>query len=257
MNIDEPSKNTFSVGLDQEDTDKLNHYSEVMDKLLCLGSHILNAMRQDTVTHPNKREIILVMFRRVMELIDSASVQISYGCVFPCISNLRIILETLLQLEYLLKDPNLIMLKYKHFVIMELDGDLETYENVLKNPSGNIDRAAIIRVIQDTKVKIQGPYFDDVRDLYVSKVFKTNGERKAQTVKWYSFTSNANSVRYLAENLQKLGRYYMVYAVASNLTHSSRLLSDTLYEQEGTVYIRRIRDTEGLDDVANQLLPFQ
>jgi hypothetical protein len=67
-------------------------------------------MRQDIATHPTKRGIILVMFRRIMELLDSASVQITYGCVFPCISNLRIILETLLQLEYLLKDPDLIIL---------------------------------------------------------------------------------------------------------------------------------------------------
>jgi hypothetical protein len=137
---------------------------------------------------------------------------------------------------------------------MELDGDLEMYENVLNNPSGSIDRAAILNEIQETKIKIQEPYFDDIRNLYTSKVFKTNSERKAQTIKWYSFTSNANSVRYLAENLQKLDRYYMVYAVASNLTHSSRLLSDTIYMREGMLYIRRIRDIEGIDDVAKAII---
>ena len=254
MSIDEPSKNTFTLNFDQETIDKIGNYSRVMDNLVCLGSHIINAYRENTAAHPNKRDTVLVLFRRIIELLDSASIQIESGSVLPCVGNVRIILETSLQLEYLLRDTERILEKCKHFIIMELDGDLEIYENTKNEPKLKAQKLDIDQAISDIQAKIHDPYFDDIRQLYESKVFEANGARKRKTIKWYSFSSKANSVRFLAENLQKLDRYYMVYSVASNITHSSRLLSDSLYSKDGVLFVRRIRDTENMDDIAKALI---
>jgi hypothetical protein len=92
-------------GLDHLDPQKkntLNTYSAGIDELVSFGTHVLSWGLEAT---NGRDEVIpqLMIFRNILENLDAISVLVRAGSIDPCKSLLRVVLESVLNLEFMLQ----------------------------------------------------------------------------------------------------------------------------------------------------------
>lgn len=84
---------------------RLSYFADALDKLVSIGTHLITWELQD-VKDPeigdDEAIIVSVMFKRIIEIIDSISVQLKQGVVSPAATQLRVLFEICIQFEHLL-----------------------------------------------------------------------------------------------------------------------------------------------------------
>lgn len=244
MHFSKPATNIFAQQQTKEQLDRLATYSGLIQKVVNLGTHVLDCIRESTHKKINneKKAVVIAFFRRIVELLDSIAVQLQAGCVVPSLNNLRVLLEAFLQLEYFLKDADQIPLKYKQYVLMDIDGRIALFSKMKDNTEAPEQLLIIDGYLNELQKKLDLPFFDELRPEYIKMVFKTNGERRNSTPKWYSLNKDLENVWKLAVNLHREEEYNRVYTTASEVTHSSGLMMDGFREEGDQSHIVKIRD---------------
>ena len=244
MHFSKPASNIFAQEQTKEQLDRQTAYSDLIQKVVNIGTHVLDCIRVSTSSKNNieKKTVILGFFRRIIELLDSVNVQLRAGCVVPSVNNLRALLEALLQLEYFLKDPEQLLLKYKQCTLMEIDGRIASFSKLKENPVVAEQSPDLDDQIQGLQMELDKPFFDDIRSEYARKVFKASGERRKSSPKWYSFSNGPENVWQLAVKLKKELYYTTMYSIGSEITHSSNSLLDASRTQDDLTYMVKIRD---------------
>ena len=261
MHFRRPSINLYIQDQTEEQLKRQGVYSNLIQQVVNLGTHVLDCIRESVSKKINneKKLVVFVFFRRIVELLDSIGVQLRAGCVVPSLNNLRILFEAVLQLEYFLKDPELIPLKYKHYLIMDLDERIAFLSKFKDTLDAYKQFPNLDELIAGYQSDINKAEFNEIREEYKKKVFKNNGERKMSSPKWYHFAGGPENIWKLAGAVNKEEDYTIIYNTASMVTHSAGLIMDGLRTDGELSYIVRIKEDDNLRAVSRSafLLGFE
>ena len=109
-NLFEPIPDILSHTIEDEKTrEQLASYGEALDKLVSIGTHLLDWECKDDVKSVSGDEVMIVAaaFRRLLQLIDAISLQVKVGAVDPAVVHLRVLFEHCVQFEHLISKDTL------------------------------------------------------------------------------------------------------------------------------------------------------
>lgn len=257
-----------------------NEYFIALHELVCYGTHILTwliAQNEGKIPVPNETASAAPLtFRYIIELLDAISVQVSVGAFNPCKVLLRVLLESVFALEWLLKDDR--ERRAAAMFIVDHYRNLAFYQGFVRGTSEN---ATLIKKLKDhgtylvdinnyprakenvdrlTKL-INSPIYHEARKEYIrfttedkhSKPRKNN--LSVHLVKWYQLFKGPVHTGELAEKLGKYELYRFFYQDWSNQIHGTNLSSGVLSQDEnGFGWINQIRDPTGGEDIVKSTI---
>ncbi|WP_273209328.1 DUF5677 domain-containing protein [Runella zeae] len=206
----------------------LNFLADAIEQVVNIGTHFIK-WEADRGGATIEKTPLIMLYRHNLEMGDAISILLRSSSIEPCKAVLRSILETSLQIEYLLKDPetrgfcymvchhNKMIKQFKRLV--GNSPEQKDYLNQLKNKSyrnisandfslpdaqNNVDRLYMLVNSKDYQV-YQSEY------LRTSTQKDDNG-KKNKNPEWYSLFGGPKSCIELAENLKK--RIFMNLCIA-------------------------------------------
>ncbi len=251
INCNTPDLEIFPQYHDEEVQKTLDTCSSAISQLIAVGTHLLRWELEDDLKSEDERGVIGVFFKRILDLLDSTALLLKAGSVDPCINQLRALLEITLAFEYLLQAET--QKKCLCYLLTDLDKDLAFYESMVDDDFGrNIPDLA--ERINHFKENINNTIFDQIRPEYISKAFKPDGSRKNVDIKWYNLFTRMNSLKYLADFLDKANYYKIVYSYASNVTHGTSLTGRNLFIEDGQLSLEQLRNPHDAEEIAKIII---
>lgn len=245
---------------------ELKLYGEAMDKLVALSTHLVEWERTSTTTTAgDEGAIVISFFKRGLEVVDGASLLIENACIIPAKGLARTLLETELQFEYFLSNPNQIADKVLHFSILEYAHRLQTLkknrnDNRLKRYWPEIDLE-----IDRTNNEIIKPHFDAIRSDFEGRAFTAGGQLKFTLPNWFSLSGAGDTFKTLCEVLggSRVGSgdfgtkrdHYDLYKDLSQTVHSTSVVSTSMnINRQGVSLINHMRDPFGAAEITRTIL---
>ena len=189
----------------------------------------------------------MFLFRQIIEFSDAIDVMLSRSCVRPTILTLRSIFETQLGLEYQLEDSDTEDQRTLSWVHGDVLQRLRRNKAILDQDHailGDIPDhiKADTRSVVDALTRfLDMPHMAGVVDEY-----KNHPNRRP---KWFSLFGGPNTIRDLAEHVDKKDLYDLLYREWSSTTHSDGGLQEIVrpHGDPGKTYIRSVRHPNRMD----------
>jgi len=170
----------------------------------------------------------VVLFRHVIEVADAIEVSLSKSCVDPARMMLRGLFEAVLALQYICENESTVerrALAWLYNVVHTRIRELERIKNgvLSKEMDDQISAEKNDEIDADLKRYrswLDAPYMQEV----VQEV-----KRQKKFRNWYSLWGGPNHLRELAEHLDQLDEYELLYRRWSSEAHASSGLRKTFY----------------------------
>lgn len=244
----------------------LDKYADHLDKLIDMASTLLDKYLQKNALGDDKLVAIL-FFRNALEYADSIPILIRNSSIEPIKAINRILLENLLQLEYLL-DCDTERRSYA-FLVWMLKQEIKIYKKIDKNSLQNVHFKKKIsndKLIKDISV------FDNIKveaalERY-SEILKIDGYKEANieyekmksksNAYWFSLYSGPKNISELAEKLNRSAHYEIFYRNMSNNIHGTDIFKNKLVSKQdtGLTHLLKLRNPHEADIVLKDTLNF-
>jgi len=253
----------------------LNLYYEALHELVCFGTHMLSwILEQNSSKDPLPDETALVvplLFRNIIELLDSVSIQVRAGSIIPCKIQLRAILEAYMNLEYLLEVDAEKEYRASCFMLVDHYRKLNYFKQLSPNTPENkklVDslrmyssymkdfesKSDALKAFSNQEFLVNQPIYDSARNVFLKL---TRGNTSNLDLKWYSLVSQTNSLKALAKKLNKYELYEFFYKSWSNNMHSTDLTTGVLIkEDDGNGAIVQLRYAKEAHSTTTQAILF-
>lgn len=246
----------------------LDGYANKLDEIIDMSSVLLEKYLKKKVIGDDSLVPIL-FFRNALEYADSISILIKNSSIEPVKAINRILLENLLQLEYLLDEDT--TKKSYAFLVWTIKQELKIYKKIDKNSPQNVD---FKRKISNDKLINDVSFFDDIPVKVAikkySEMLKIDGYREASieyektksktkfSIHWYSLYSGPKNISELAEKLNRSAHYEIFYRNMSNNIHGTDIFKNKLVskQDDGLSYLLKLRNPHEVDKVLKDTLNF-
>jgi len=235
----------------------LKNYSKGVAEAVNFGTHVLAELLN---TASGSDELIpqLMIFRNILENLDAVSVLIGEGSIDPCKSLLRVILESILNLEYILQGDQqrnglaFLICNYHNELKLcqklsagtaqykQLRSKLRT-DKTLPNDIVPPQIAGLEPHIETIKRMIALPMYQQVETEY-QRLFLLTKRSPA----WHQLFNGPVSIEQLANHLNREGLYEVLYRGWSGSVHGVDILKGKFAMDEGHFTITQVRDLQDL-----------
>ena len=261
-----PSQDFFSSSENNPENSKaLCIYHEALQELFAFATNLLD-WEVEAVADDDKYLIPLMFFRRIVEILDAISLQVKHSVIVPCDAQLRVMFETILGLEFLLKEDSIhraeifaiVSTVYNVKKALEIRERLQYLKSLRYKNSHQLEEIEFLEkldlnnYIEERRVWLKENDEDD----YIYNLFNKRTIKKdyvLKDVKWYSFVNNGKgpgSVWQLVENLKREELYHTLYHEWSNFTHASNIFDKNIHlEDSESLFIAGFRSPEKAQEV--------
>lgn len=238
--------------------------NEALHELVCFGS-VLLGWHLEELKGSEEHLVPSMFFKRILEIVDAISIQISKSIINPCDIHLRSLLETGLAFEYLLESD--IEERMLHYLVVdelrhseELKYSLNRMNELLVKQNKriiNIDE--VEELIELNNVNLQNKInhitnwlAKPKQQVIVATYYARTTNRIKLDFKWYSLSNKTlSNLRELSKFLNKEEYYITLYKYWSNPTHGTDLIGNSLViENNDLTGIVGIRDPRKVKEVS-------
>jgi hypothetical protein len=237
----EPYENILTREIEDELTRKeLASYADAIDKLVSIGTHLLKWEMSgdvDETTGIDETVILSVTFKRLLEILDSISLQVRVGAVNTAVIHLRVLFELGVQFEYVMMSSDV---KQRCHCMLMTDWyrRLEEINKILPSEQSDEEKEAV----GNLKSLINLPQLSLIKSEYDSL---RSSKRKGE-IKWYNlFDPKLSDFSKLVD--QKFSKYKKHYKAISkgfgnDAVHSTNLLRGNITNSEGDLALIQMRN---------------
>lgn len=251
IEMTKPVAEVLAREVDQPEVAKLlETFSRGLEEYVNFGTHILNWDIKNSKGRDENLPVFL-LFRQIIEFVDAISVMVKHSSIEPCKALLRSVLETALELEYILEKDS--KTRALSFLLWHLHYDLNNNMKGIENTPEHQEHIAKLR-----SGKIASKYFNPMKiqgledhNLEISKQINsplfTEIEKEYQRLqkknpKWYELYNGPKNIEQLANRLGRRDLYEILYRYWSGTTHGTDILHGKLRRtKEGETMIVSIR----------------
>lgn len=220
--------------MDPEVLKLLGKFSSGIEAAVNFGTHIL-AWDIKQAKGKDENIPVILMFRHILELLDSISILIKVSSVDPCKLILRGILETFLGLEYLLEKDT--TERALGFLVWHYHKDLKQYKKFdpRENESKNLERILQSDKSLDGMTLPKIPNLEkaitNINKLLLNPIY-SNSEAKYRMLlsskesnpSWYRVSGGPKNVEQLAIYLKRQALYEILYRNWSGPAHGTDIM---------------------------------
>lgn len=239
----------------------LKRMSDHLDAVVTFGGHVLDW----TLNTTDKSDHLLgssMSLRSLLDQLSAVGVLVGASWPEPALVNARVLLETCLQLEYLVvQDLEVRGLCYRFWEKKKEQASLKRmlsdgaqpseYRRALDNerlslPEEPIDRDRIKRRMAVVESSLSMPLYAEVAKRWARAVKEKKTPRE-----WYSLCDpTLDNLEKLAKALKRSGVYETMYRSLSAHVHGSTRVKDNIQvNAQGTASVRRLRSPESAQQV--------
>jgi hypothetical protein len=236
----------------------LNQFRSCLDNLNQYGLQLIKKYTENTSIKTGDIPIYMSL-RHQMEIIDAIGVLISKGLADPCLTLLRSLFESFLQVEYILENDS--EQRGRSFIYFEKLKEIEWFEKL--DISTHKGKDFIAKINNDkilTRDGFQKPpgsdqILSDLRaQLKTSEFLKIHTEfekqRKSQKIKhWYSMFNGPQTLDQLAWVLKLSGTYEILYRHLSESAHSTGIIKGKIVAKDGKGFMLGTRQADNIQFV--------
>lgn len=227
----------------------LKSYSDALNKLVSIGTHLFDwefSQVEDSETlHTDEILQVSMYFRRILDFVDSISIQIKVGSIDPAFSQLRVLFELCIQFQHLISSDTL---RKSRCILL---CDMYRKINIVEKSSPSIPLTLIKEDSEISLMVINRHSLADVKAEYES----LKADCKAGEIKWYRlFSRNTPDFRKLIEihhSNYKIFYQYLYKEFGNDVVHSTSLLQGNIKFENETIIISSIRNTTGALDLVS------
>ncbi|RED37917.1 hypothetical protein DFQ10_1143 [Winogradskyella eximia] len=254
---------------EQSDVKELLHsFSNLIDEIVNFGTHMMKWETEKKLVG-DENIIPLLFLRNILETADAISILIKNSSVDASKSSLRILLENVLSLEYLLeKDTKnralsfIVWIAHKDLKFYQkLDGNTQVgkqfkaefkKDSLIKNPALT-DSIDYLHAKNNSEELLNLPIYSEVEKEY------KRTESKIKNPNWYSLFAGPQNIQQLAKYLNRNAIYEIMYRGYSGNVHATDIYKGKLYPNDKNtvdiVQIRNPKDAQSISiDTVNYLL---
>jgi len=250
----EPNENFIPRKFDNINLKKnLELFSEKIGEAVNFGSHIFYWCLK-SVTGGIEKVPLFMSFRHLFELIDAISILVKLSCIDPCKILLRASFESLLTIEYIFEENTEqramdFMFWYKHQelkIYKRWDPGDHLYiqfRELLKNDKVLCnwkppEFPQIKEEMNKREKTLQRPEFSESRKEYQ----RLKKQKKGGPNWWFSLHGGPESIKRLANQLNRPAQYLMLYRQWSSAIHGTDIIRNKIGVDEfGRTFISQIR----------------
>jgi hypothetical protein len=242
-------------GLDHLDPQKkntLNTYSAGIDELVSFGTHVLSWGLEAT---NGRDEVIpqLMIFRNILENLDAISVLVRAGSIDPCKSLLRVVLESVLNLEFMLQGA--VERNGLAFLICNYHSENKLTEKLTPGKEQFKQLRSKLRADRSLPDDILPPHIEGLHahrenlkslmdhPLYkeVETEYQRNVSSGTRNPAWHQLFDGPPTIEQLAEKLSHQGLYEVLYRGWSGSIQGEDILKGKFGTEDGHFTITQIR----------------
>ncbi len=252
----------------------LDKFASEIDKAVDFGSGVFDWCA-DAIAEQSKggkvtaesltAESLLMMFRHALQLLDSISILVKYSAIDPCEVQLRAVLETFLNVAYLLQEDT-----YKRaaaFRVWSIHKKIKFLSKLDQNTEQGKQFRSKIRKDRILK-KTDLPNLDSLneerekQEKRLTRPHFRNAEAEYQRLRnlgkrnpaWYSFYDGPQSLEELANKVDLAGMYELGYRKWSGRTHGTDIFS--VFNLGGETWIEILRSPRDAQLMTSSTLLF-
>lgn len=230
----------------------LNECSSKLNLLAKIGVRILEK-EMDSATGEH---VIpgLLFIRNQVEVVEAISVLIKDSLIDPCYPLLRVSLETLMQLDYLLGGEK----RGAAFLVWDRQRDISTYKRMdgtseeykqlkAKFAKDRFLKDVPVPIVSGTKEAVDRSEKFLKKEEYksINEEFLKIRNEKARPKYWYALYSGPPNVIELAKHCKLDAVYDIIYRECSNYVHGTNIMDGKISRDEaGYLQIHQIRKSE-------------
>lgn len=205
--------------IQSEEAKYLTFLADGIEQAVNIGTYFIK-WEAETGSATIEKTPLIMFYRHMLEMVDAVSILIRSSSSDPCKAILRSVLETSLQIEYLLKDPEKMgycyMICYHNKMIKQLkrmvnkSPEQKNFFNQLKNKSfSSINENDFSHPNAENEVKrltmlINSLYYKIYQEEYIRITTQKDATgTKYKNPEWYSLFKGPKSLVELAAELQK------------------------------------------------------
>ncbi|RIV20498.1 hypothetical protein DYU11_20860 [Fibrisoma montanum] len=228
----------------------LDTYHDAIHEMVCYGTHILHwILKENKKILPESTELNIahaLLFRHILEHLDSMAIQIKASAIVPSKVQLRVILEAFLSLEYLLEKPENIAQRAAAYFLV---GYYKSYNFLMKHTPGTEEyriqmedlkkHAKYIRdedlpdtsaELENIKRLINSPLYREAKEEY--NIYTKDNTKDINDLKWHALYNGPKSTFRLANYLNRRDFYDYCYKPWSEEVHSTNLHRGVIVKAE-------------------------
>jgi len=229
----------------------LEKFSKGIEETVNFGSLVFTWCNESLEGKADKEVPLILLFRHMLELLDSVSILIRESSVEPCKLQLRSMLETLLSINYLLEAER--EKRAYAFLVWHIQKKIKTYKKFDPDtPEGKEFRGVLKgSLLHDLDIGDQFDISETVNNL--QKAFKKKGYKEAyqelkriknkgrKNPKWYELCDGPGDLEQLAIKMKKRDYYEILYRQWSGYAHATDIITGKLEKTEKGTYLVSIR----------------
>lgn len=254
----EPLDDVLRREIDENDAKVLNFCAEAIEEAVNIGTYFLHWESERNIPCIEGTPIVM-LFRHILDTADAISVLVKNSSVDPCKALMRVIVETSLQLEYML-EKNTEQRAYSYMTcfyktrlknmkpFVANSKDQKEFLNQLKGKTlSNIDEQGMsVKGMDSEIIKIEnllkGPFYRKYSAEYDMLKRKSN-----RSFQWYHMFKGPENFLKLAERLNKKDFYVFLYRQYSESIHASDVFTKNLQiSPTGVAHALNIRSSSGV-----------
>lgn len=267
----EPIQDFIPRRIENEDLLKLlTDFSELIKETVNFGSHVFKWML-DSVTDGDENAPLFLSFRHILELIDSISFFIKESYVDPCKTILRAILESVINIEYILERDT--EKRSMNFMVCYNHNRIKLYEKMDPNSDAGIEYRNAIesdKIINKMKIPdfphekaiknledlLKKPRYEAAEAEY-QRIMQMPRRERRRYKQWYSMNDGPTNLRELAERVELLGFYEILYRSWSGYIHGLDIIEGKLSRApDGKAEIIQIRSPRDAQTITKLTISF-
>ena len=211
--------------------------ADVIDETVNFGSHVFK-WHLDSATGGDETVPITLLFRHILEIIDSVAINVRHSSTEPCKLLLRGLLESLFGLTYILKNETekramafmttyaMQRLKYSKKLDLSTEQGKQFQKQLNDDPLAKTVIASVSKSNNPVKSVIANLEALLKKDNYIDAVKEYERTKKAgqKNPNWYSLYDGPKNMEKLAEHLKLAVLYQVFYRLWSNAVHGTDII---------------------------------
>lgn len=240
-----------------EVNESLEFLSASVDEIVNMGTHVYQWLFREASKNSPIYDPPLLLLQHFLEMVDACSILVREGATRPMKANLRVALETYLQLRYLTDEKGNLERRSRDYIACHLYRQLKRYRKV--DPDTELGKQFRSRLGEKIP---EDPVFEQMNDLESSReairsmltaeygnskrAYEEYREKHGSgTVKWYQLRDGPESLVKLSQVVDEEWLYVAFYQSFSGSIHGSNVFQEFLQEDDGDLYLDPLRNPRG------------
>ncbi len=212
----------------------LKEWSKYCNEIVNFGSHIFDWIVSKPNPNGDKDLPIIMSFRNALELIDSISILLKNSSIEPCKLQLRTLLETIFTINYITEKDS--ETRAYNYLVCQFHEKINSYKRLDINTqqgrqfSSEMKRDRLVGKMDFSKYPNLQPNISNLTQLLKKKNY-SKSEQEYQRLKkkkskpiWYQFFNGPNNIIELADYLNLIGIYNLLYRFFSKNVHGQDVI---------------------------------